>query len=164
MYPIRRLSIVSPQGGPALVMRNPLFESEIWLVGVAQPQRESSEDRATPTTLPKKPEERSRPKISLEQKIYGRAKAEMYFESEVLRSMLLLGRLKNPAGELTVTLHPDGKISLSEPVYTPSGVVWDTRSLEAEWQKCLKLAREELSTLSDPETESGGVGSDDSAE
>ena len=88
----------------------------------------------------------------------------MYFESEVLRSMLLLGRLKNPAGELTVTLHPDGKISLSEPVYTPSGVVWDTRSLEAEWQKCLKLAREELSTLSDPETESGGVGSDDSAE
>jgi len=164
MYPIPSLLLRLSSGGLAWELRNPLIGSEIWLLGVVRPQRGSS-PTATESTSPKK-EERARSRrrqLSLEERALARGMFKMYQRGQVLRSMLMLGWVKRPV-EVTVTLHPDGKISLSEPVYTHSGDAWDTRSLEEEWRKFYEGAKNELLTSSDSETESGRYDSGDSAE
>jgi len=153
MYPIPSLSLRLPDGGPAWVLKNPSTESEIWLLGVVRPQRVSSSS-ATESTSPKKEERVRKPqsKLSPEREASIRAMFKMYQRGQVLRSMLLLGRLKSPVAKLTVMLYPDGTISLSEPVYTHSGDVWDTRSLEAEWRSFLESEKRALSTSSGDDT------------
>jgi len=165
MHPIPKLLLRLPLGGPALALVNPSAASPVLLLGVVRPQRGSS-STATETTSPKK-EGRARNtwrKPSPEESILLRALFQMYQRGQVPRSMLMLGRVKRPVEAVTVTLQPDGKISLSEPVYTPSGDVWDTRSLEAEWQKFYEAEKNALSTPSGSEQPSSDDGSGDSSE